>query len=531
MLDPSQPFNSKPSISPSKPKKPSQDLSKKEGKIKIKKHDKLTMTRVVMTSPKSIRPSLVSFGNFAAHKVTVGHRSKLFKAKAIHSAFDLSKIWAKHYFQEDLIGDARNIGKKEVLMNKEDFQASIELLESCRVLHENAQLETIFFKYGESPETLMVNGICAGIRMDIAFRILIEGTPLETIIKENEKGASKEAAANQAVYELISHRETANEMLENLLMNLKEVAHAEGGCEITQCDFDLVGKALFEMDPELWGNDIFADFSAKYQPSDSNVGHLALIIRKVMEREIDELQSTSSQDSWLRQRERGRWEIIDPLKCKEAILNEIMRDFDKQLKSNKNLKKLNLQKEQNIRALNWTVALLQYRQGISQALASRDPPPKDPVEKLHQVISDPLIRDIIKSINVDRWDVIREQAVAMARGLKLTSVNDAMGHYSQYPTDAAYLSNLPKLDPGMYSVDIETGKGGHSVSYIKISDDEGYLLDPNGYQVRCRDSEHTILQFQKLFALYKDAANKTVLHEKGEQCHKIRIKKFEPISN
>lgn len=527
MFDTSPPFNSN-SISFSKSEEP-QDLSKKEGKLKIKKHDKLTIARVVITSPKSLKPSMSTLGNWTAHKLTFGNKSKVFKAKAVHSAFNLSKVWAKHYFQEDLIGNARNIGKKEVLINKEDYQSALELLQICKQLQKSDQLPNIFIQPEKNPETIIVNGICAGIRMDIAVQYLVEGSHLEDIICENEKGASKEASANQAIYELLSYRETANEMLANLLLDLKEVAHAEGGCEITKCDFDLIGQALFEIDPELWDGNIFADFSQQHELANGDPGHLARMIRKVMDRAINEFEKTSHQDKWIAQGEERGWAIIDPLKCKEAILAELMSEFDQALESGKNLKNLNLQKEEDIRALNWAVALLQYRQSISKDLNSQAPPSDNPVEKLHQAITDPLIRDIIKSFNVNRWDVIKEQAVAQARGLKLTSVNDVMGHYSLYPSDEAYLSNLPKLGPGMYSVDIDAGKSGHAVSYIKVSDTEGYLLDPNGYQIRCKDPEHTILQFQKLLALYKEASSKNVLYEKGEQYHKIRIRKFAPL--
>lgn len=112
-------------------------------------------------------------------------------------------------------------------------------------------------------------------------------------------------------------------------------------------------------------------------------------------------------------------------------------------------------------------------------------------------ISDPLIRYAMKNLKNERHDDVCYHAVADARGVKLLSLKDVMGSYLMH-TDDSYLSNLPKLQAGMYSVDIDTGSGDHAITYVKVSDQEGYIMDPNGFQIRCKDAQHTIQQFKKI---------------------------------
>jgi len=63
-------------------------------------------------------------GFMVVHQVTRGETSKMYKAKAVHSAFKLVDIWTKFYFGDDAIGKARNIGRKEMLADEEDLAAA-----------------------------------------------------------------------------------------------------------------------------------------------------------------------------------------------------------------------------------------------------------------------------------------------------------------------------------------------------------------------------------------------------------------------
>lgn len=454
----------------------------------FKKPSKFKISRVVVSSPNSLRASAQAVGNLAACLVTTGHTSKMFKAKAVHSGFDVARVWAQHYFGEDLVGLSKNISQKEILRNKLDEIAAKELLAEVSAFIESGKVQYAFVETEKELDAAITDGICAGIRMDIATKYLQHGETLQNIFSMNKEGASKEASAYQAVYDNLDAREPPAKHLNNTLQDLKTLS--THGLEILHCNFDEVGTALIEADPALWNpGGPFQDFTEKYPFAAQRSDSLPAIIRTVVDQELQEKRESE----WIIQNADKQWEIKDVGKFKEAILNQISPD----------------QKELTL-ALDWTMALLQLRKG--------------------EPISHPLISNIISLVNHDRLDIHREQAIATTQGLELLSVADIMGHYSIHSGDNSYLSNLPKLPSGMYSVDFYTGNGGHSISYIKVSNDESYILDPNGFIIRCRDEEHTLLQFRKLLALYKEPNNPTIIHEKGEPDHQIRMRKFESTS-
>ncbi|PJD96317.1 MAG: hypothetical protein CK425_06400 [Parachlamydia sp.] len=535
-------------------KKDLADLSE----VKEKKSGKLTRARVILSSSASVKPSLRALGFMLAHKTTRGETSKMYKAKAVHSVFKLVDVWTKFYFGEDAIGKARNIGRKEMLANEEDFDAASELLDALR---KEQGISNMSFR----PESKIADGICAGIRLDIAQRHLCNGEDLADIIRSNEKGASKEAAANQAVYEILNaNPESTSKKMLATLASLEQLSKCEGGNEAFHTDFNLVGQALVQADPILSANlPIYDDFAREYPLDQTNPKDLPHLIRALVDEQkariIEHTTKAKSgegeeveAESWLHTKYQV-FTIKDPVAFQQAVLVKINQDFNEavQGKSGSEINQLAVQREKNIQVLNWTVAFLQLKEAADAAkfmpaagtAAAHKPEPKfwnalgskalailgnksASTSSLYDSISDPLMRHAIQSLSEDRADDTTYHTVASLRGIKLTSVMDVMGHSSMH-TDASYLSNLPKLGEGMYSVSLDTRTGAHAITYVKVSENEGYILDPNGFQIRCKDAQHTIQQFKKLLKLYPEADEKSPSYQKREPDHHLAFQKME----
>lgn len=530
-------------------------LSEQISDVKEKKSGKLTRARVILSSPASVKPSLRALGLMLAHKITSGETSKMYKAKAVHSVFKLVDIWAKFYFGEDAIGKARNIGRKEMLANAEDFDAASELLD---VLKKEKRISNLSLR----PESKIADGICAGIRLDIAQRHLCNGEDLTNIIRSNEKGASKEAAANQAAYEILkANPESTSKKMLATLASLEQLSKCEGGNEAFHTDFNLVGQALVQADPILSANlPIYDDFEREYPLDQTNPKDLPHLIRALVDEEKGRITEHTTKaksgeveaESWLHTKYQV-FTIKDPVAFQQAVLVKINQDFNEavQGKSGSEINQLAVQREKNIQVLNWTVAFLQLKEAADAAKSmpvagtgtAHKPEPKFwnalgnkalailgkksvSAPPLYDSISDPLMRHAIQSLSEDRADDTSYHAVASLRGIKLTSVMEVMGHSSMH-TDASYLSHLPKLGEGMYSVSLDTGTGGHAITYVKVSENEGYILDPNGFQIRCKDAQHTIQQFKKLLKLYPEADEKSPAYQKEEPDHHLAFQKME----
>ncbi len=557
------------------------DPSAKEitGGLAVKRYGKLEMAKVLLTSPDSVKPALKALGYMLAHQVTRGETSKQFEAKAAHSGFDLFKIVADQAFGNENMGRVRNIGKKDVLMNKQDCEAADQLREKCQELKKwNPLFKQIDDKSIKEkvPDSMITDGICAGIRLDIAKKHLIEGQTVEHIIASNEKGASAEAAANQSIYELLKATEDPYQALAGVFKDLKEIAASQGGYELAQVDFDLVGQALVQADDDLSQGIIykqvdFGSFNELYQRNDQHPNDLAHLIKDLVNDQKNQVRAAEAKPetastSWMgRKEDKGDnsfWTIKDPLAFQEAALKKMNANYKEAIigKKSTEVLLLNKEREKNIKALKWTVALLQHKQGIEENIiktvqqnASKNANfssvdsknyslstklreqassifgktgPSFTSDSIYDSIADPSIRYAIKELGKERKNNIKYQAVAKTRGLELESLKEVMGHYSLHQSNDSYLNNLSKLEVGTYSVNFATGNGGHAITYIKESDEKGYILDPNGIQIKCGDAAETAQQFKKLLGFYEEPDVKSPTYQKGKTDHHLDFQRF-----
>lgn len=104
---------------PEIPKQP--DSAKPPARTKAIMSNKSGKTHFVTSISGACKQAKIEFtagAFFAAHKLTTGNTSKLFKAKAIHANYKLGNriVVAKRIFGDAVIGESRNIARKEVLV-------------------------------------------------------------------------------------------------------------------------------------------------------------------------------------------------------------------------------------------------------------------------------------------------------------------------------------------------------------------------------------------------------------------------------
>jgi hypothetical protein len=536
---------------------------KPQDEIKQKKSNKWTQIKTVTRSKESFLPGIKIVGGIIAQKVTTGETSTKHKVNAEHANYEIIDIWAKHYFGEDSLGSARNIGRKDILANKEDLLAAQKLLEECK----KKLADQVYIEPDAAPSFSETDGICAGIRLDIAERHLLMGESIGSIIEENKKGASSEAAANQAVYELLrAYPESSDVKMTSALNSLIAISKSQGGNAAFHTDFNIVGQALVLADDREGEN--FPVLESQYTPINKNKSELLDVIKDVIEAEKQKAsqlkdQTGSTEGSWMALRPLGPlgkqiYIIKDPTAFRQAVVSQLNENFSENIigKNGLVVDQLIHQREKNMRVLNWTTGLLQYKLSLESSPWETAQNTIESGEKKHEnklwnslqkqasslfskktqqtssafdAITDPQIRYAVQSLYHERMDTTTYHAVAYLRGLKLTSVDKVMGHYSMHPSDASYLSNIPKLPPGVYSVDFDKNPGSHSITYVKVSDQEGYILDPNGFQIKCKDGRNTILQFQKLLAQYPEPKKRGPIYQEGQPDHHLAIQKFDPI--
>lgn len=398
------------------------------------------------------------------------------KAKVVHFGSRIVfAVWERraHKVGVETLGTARNVARQDVLASESDFHASKELLNQFAKLSDSDRGKlNVTWNPDAVPEKMILNGICAGIRLDIAQRFLHSTEEpkeaIEQIIEENLQGAPAEAAANQAIYELLSPDFTQPQMLEEMKERMIEMAQSDkfpGGA----IDKDTLNKFV-GMDLDL---DSIKNLFDHYNTQGDRMAMRALELAfslKEMDMTIDE----ASQPTPPPAAGNSRWEEL-----KESV------------------KRL-------------------FSSPRKQALS----------EKICSKISHPLYKEIISAEFRTLADLTSYEAIGKMRGLKFESVTEQMGHHSFYGNDKDYLANLPNLEPGFYMVDLNTSTTGHAISYVKYEDGSGRILDPNGIQVKCKTPQEAAEKLAAVISLHTKPKTQHPLQDKDKPYHQIVMKKI-----
>lgn len=194
--------------------------------------------------------------------------------------------------------------------------------------------------------------------------------------------------------------------------------------------------------------------------------------------------------------------------------------------------------DEQIKTLRWTVSLIQLKLGLeedaSPEIKSADLTPIP--DKRARLVSDPLIKAALFHLSAIDPEMASMKLVAAARGLKMESVEHIMGNSVTFKDDQSYLKNISLLPKGVYNINFSNWvfeHKGHAITYVKEEDGSGYLLDPNGAQLKCEkaphpdDAEHLL---HRILSFYIEATDHPApLRGEGDRHHQIYIYKYEPI--
>lgn len=491
---------------------------------------KLDMAKAIARSPAAIGSAFKAlayqFIGVGAGIVS-GEKGAHFKALSAHETNKLFGQYAKNYFGKELIGGARNIARKEVLSSRGDFEAGVRL---AKKFESKDQKTLLVAASGKPPRSQVADGICAGIRLDIANRHLNEHEPILDIIASNELGASAEAAANQAIYEsldikdgslgLIFSRlfEKLNKIGESNIGNVGQNALKAGRGE-ARTNFTPVLRALVKYNAELGKDTHVANLLKGSAESD-------------FERMIDDPKKYAS-----------------PTEFKTAMEKKINEAFKAKAKDDPNGA---LQfRSDALKQLRWMVSFIEIENGLRNPAPPLQPeskgfmsdlwnllksilPSKETGSDLMDSVSDPQHKHVLKVLYENMKEDISYDAVADLRGLKLNGMDNVIGSSSLFASDVSFLKGLPNLwkapqaGDGVYALDIHTGSdgGGHALTLV-IEGQGGYILDPNGIQLKFESPEEAQGLLGKLLSFYEPPSELLPLDTEGVINHRITLRKFE----
>jgi len=164
---------------------------------------------------------------------------------------------------------------------------------------------------------------------------LCEREDLADIIQSNQKGASDQAAANQAVYEAISPSgERPGETMLATLENLEQMSKCKEGNSAFHVDFNLVGQAVVQADPILSADLPNSDHFDSHFPLDqANPNNLLHLIGAFVDEEKVKMGSVAADGgksgSWLMLHPTHKvFKMKDPIAFQQAALEKINQQFN-----------------------------------------------------------------------------------------------------------------------------------------------------------------------------------------------------------
>lgn len=377
------------------------------------------------------------------------------------------------YFRKSVIGPSRNIARFEVLADISNT-ASEELLESIKILGKEGFFSDMNIS-NVPPKKILNSGVCAGICWDIAETYLkglkagdTSTSLIEKIIKENQNGASARAVANQAIYEILKHKNF--KLQKCMLFVLREL------------------KYLYNYKNEFLGLDLFFKY-----------------LERIRLFNFENLKFQFQQDNNI-----IPFIIKDLSIFKEAVMKKLTEN-------NKMLNPI----DQSV--LELTITVIQY---IESSIKQKDRLSTSVWAKLKNIIHhlffqdnnnvknfDDLFSNITNLEHRKRFKVMlerdffwheRHQVLFRVRGLAMQSIFQLTGLSLIYDNNEPYLELFKNLAPGFYQILFSTRTGSHAISYIKENNDRGsgYILDPNGVQIKCEYPYDTIINLNIILNFY-----------------------------
>lgn len=425
-------------------------------------------------------------------------RSRIYGGRSHHALRNRKETKKEKMFGCEVLGNARNIVQEDFLRNKDDYKAAKDLLNVLKK-DENPQFKVRPVKFNQTKAN---HGICAGIGIDIAVRHLINEEPLDAIIASGEKGASAEAAANQAIYTLLkdvngigykgfseillTHFMDVGDLTHDTLPDFTSLAFREmikNAQENTQKNHPL-NFQLSDM-KDLRAYDTLFHLTQPHLPPKVNKDPTALdrAFTKVLAEAKEQLDS-KGKHPWLsknskiyviRDLEKFKQSILKNGDVNEKVLDAILAGYPYSIVGdNYKVKKQSFLRSQSNDDSLWTKFTL--KAGKVFGVIS---PTKTIQIKKHKSDYNYLVE------RADRFnDIERIAYVAKARGIK---IGPRMGFSTAYRDDSSYLKLLELAPAGLYAMNFQVGGGGHFITVQKNEDGTYVIMDPNVPQVKAEN--------------------------------------------
>ena len=470
--------------------------------------------KVVILSPETYKPvfimliaRILSLGVLATCGQNVIHK-KLMCFSQICS-YRVLNIFAKKYFgSEHIIGSSRNIARWEDIQFQMDHFETNQLIDSCKTLLQNPQYRAITLDTVNPPRTMITTGICNGIQLDVAEQNLVRGNSVEKIVEWNAEGASDRAAANQAVLLQLQHN---NDPQDRAFVDILDRLQAQSNCpgieSLFRVNFRMVGHALVKIDDAIKYHHNYRVLREQYNDrTRAAEGEETSKFVEMICSAVEKARSSRPDAAGLSVFDGSRWTIVDPIKFQAYVQEE----FRKASAS-----------EQEMNALKWVAAFLRVKENCRV-------PGNTTINGLSR-ISNETIKNAFEQLTADIYNLEIYRLVAKVRGLEVNCVDEIMGYHYQHASDEAYLQNLNRLSEGVYALDFDLNDGGHSTTFIKNNNGTGYILDPNGYQLKFNNNDQAVRLLLKLLRLYPEPENRKSASRVGPN-HHLTIHKFEKIT-
>ena len=515
---------------------------------KIGYFDPIPLTTAKSSSTNKItqvaKPFLQSIGYAFASIVTFGQKSKYFEAKSTHYQMKADELGIKKHFEKVYMHSARNIAQNEILRDKKDYEASMDLLQQYRKLQENDKIifSQIQINDERDPEKTLLDGICYGISVDVAQRYLIGGETIESISESLKKGASAEAAANQAVYQMTISSAEVSWVMIHLIEELHRISKQKDATLEFKVNFTAVAQGVIVANPSLQSYaNFFKNFA--YPTKDIQEAQLMILIHNVQKEEL--ANAELKKESYLTYN----------AKLQGYVLNNLTSFEEKVQAKIDTLEIPKDEKKRMVHTLKWISAFLALQTEIhaiiSKQQTQQEPKeiPQSPLKKvwieLYQkarsifklykpkepenycaTIHDPMRQEVLSSLFKEaKSHMPISHALCAVRGLKMESTKAILSTSTIYKNDKDYLNNLDQLEEGVYEIDIIVKGGAHTITYIKESE-KAYIIDPNFLTMRLSSKEQTKEELLKLLKQYSPPVKSKI---KNHMDHQLQIYRYQPI--
>lgn len=439
-------------------------------------------TRVDRWEHKAGRLELKALSYYLAHiilKPFSAAKSKYYKVKLLRTEAKITSIAERAKFKEAFIASGLNFPRSDVMKLRKDVSTAEKQLN--RLKEQKAKIEQKIQRevhFEDKPiQTMIKEGICLGISIDVAKRHLVEKEPLESIIPSLEKGGSETAAGVQGIAKIFSTRAIEGSLLPNLYDRIEMLQNAPGAPDALMfdlLDFKLLSAWLLNVTKLPEG--------AEKSPL---MRWIIPLCRTYMESD-----------------EFGKGKTFDPIQFLEhAAAQSTNEKFNKTMGA--------------------AVTLFDVFSKITGKETSRAYP--FPAIDKQRARGDPFISDLfIHQIFSHASYIFKAQALCELNGLSLQPLEGKLGSHLFYKSDAEYLEQLDLLDEGVYMIGINLREGRHAITLVRDKDAD-YIIDPNGVQLRSTSREQTKKLLRKILKDYDPPKSET----KGVMNHRLDFLEYQ----